>query len=69
MAVDTDEKRRAVASVGVGFLMGPGVTSNASQDVEWRQQVGYSYSGIVPQSEIAVSEIRVLNWLCLKLGL
>lgn len=46
MAIDTDEKRKAVAGIPFGL----GVTPNASKDVEWRQQVGYSYSGIAPDT-------------------
>lgn len=47
MAIDTAEKRRSVAGIpGVPF--GPNVTPNASKDVEWRQQVAWSYSGIAP---------------------
>lgn len=45
MAIDTAEKRR-VAS-GVPFLpLGPGVTANASKDIEWRAQAAWGYSGI-----------------------
>lgn len=47
MAIDSAEKRRSVAGVGVpGIVLG--VTPNASKDGEWRQQVGWGYSGIVP---------------------
>lgn len=42
MAIDNAEKRRSVAGISVGF----GITPNASKDLEWRQQVGWSYSGI-----------------------
>lgn len=46
MAIDTAEKRRSAS--GVPFLpLGPGVTPNATKDHEWRQQVGWGYSGIV----------------------
>lgn len=47
MPIDTAEKRRNVS--GLAFApFGPGVTPNASHDVEWRQQAGWGYSGIVP---------------------
>lgn len=45
MAIDTAEKRRSAA--GIGFYGLPvAVTPNASKDQEWRQQAGWSYSGI-----------------------
>lgn len=45
MAIDNAEKRRAVA--GVPFLpLGPGLTANATKDVEWRTQAAWSYSGL-----------------------
>ena len=46
MAIDTAEKRRSVAGIA-GFPMGPAVTPNASPDQEWRQEVAWSYSGIL----------------------
>lgn len=53
MAIDSAEKRRSAA--GVAFLpLGPGVTPNASKDVEWRQQSAWSYSGIAPTQSIAL---------------
>lgn len=43
--IDTAEKRRSVA--GIPFLpLGPNVTPNVAKDAEWRQQVGWGYSGI-----------------------
>lgn len=44
MAIDSAEKRRAVA--GIDRIAGPGVTPNTAKDAEWRQQAGYGYSGI-----------------------
>lgn len=52
MAIDTAEKRRSAAGVGY-FIVGPGVTPNASKDAEWRQQSAWGYSGI-PVAEPAV---------------
>ena len=46
MAIDTAEKRRSAAGVGVPGIVGPGVTPNSSKDIEWRVQAGWSYSGI-----------------------
>ena len=45
MAIDSREKRQSAVAVG-SYFSGPSVTPNASKDVEWRQQVGYGYSGI-----------------------
>lgn len=55
MAIDTAEKRRSVAGIGF-FLVGPGVTPNATKDQEWRQQAGWSYSGILAGAAAAVAE-------------
>lgn len=41
MAIDSAEKRRAAAG---SMFLGYGVTPNSSQDIEWRYQVGWSYS-------------------------
>ncbi len=43
MAIDSAEKRLSIS--GITMLL-PGVTINASPDVEWRQESGWSYSGI-----------------------
>ncbi|KKL55595.1 hypothetical protein LCGC14_2253820 [marine sediment metagenome] len=51
MAITTAERRRSAAGVGF-FIMGPGVTPNASQDRQWRYQSGWSYSGIFPDGGI-----------------
>jgi hypothetical protein len=48
MAVDTREKRASV--VGINYLSGPSPTPNAGKDQEWRQEVGYGYSGILAAS-------------------
>ena len=45
MAVDSAEKRRSVA--GIQWTLIPSVTNNAAQDQEWRQEAGWSYSGIL----------------------
>ena len=45
MAIDTAEKRRAVAVIS-HYFAGPGVTPNATKDIEWRQEVGWGYPGI-----------------------
>ena len=64
MAIDTAEKRRAVA--GIAFIpLGPNVTPNISKDVEWRQQVAWSYSGIAPDAPV-VGVVK--NLLLLGMG-
>lgn len=55
MAIDTAEKRKSISGVG---LMIPGVTPNSSKDAEWRQQSGWSYSGIAAIS-IVVKTIAI----------
>ncbi len=45
MAIDTREKRASL--IGINYVMGPTPTPNAAKDQEWRQQVGYGYSGIL----------------------
>ena len=45
MAIDTAEKRKSISGIG-GVPLIPGVTNNAVHDGEWRQESGWSYSGI-----------------------
>ena len=45
MPIDTAEKRRNISALITG-LFGVGVTPNSAKDLEWRQQVGWSYSGV-----------------------
>ena len=52
MTIDTAEKRRSISGIGGPPLI-PGVTPNSSKDQEWRQQSGWSYSGI-PSSTIII---------------
>jgi len=46
MAIDNAEKRRSISGIH-GVIYGPGVTPESGQDQEWRQESGYSYSGIL----------------------
>jgi hypothetical protein len=46
VAIDTAEKRRAVAGISVGW----GITPNVAKDQQWRQEVGWSYPGILAAS-------------------
>ena len=45
MAIDTAAKRRSAAGAGF-FLLGPGVTPDATPDAFWRQSAAWSYGGI-----------------------
>lgn len=53
MAIDSREKRASV--VGINFIAGPSPTPNASKDQEWRQEVGYGYSGILAAEAVIVT--------------
>jgi len=55
-AIDTAEKRRSVVSIN-GYALGAGVTPNASPDQEWRQESGYSYSGIAASGAAPTSSM------------
>ena len=44
MAIDNAEKRKSISGIVLPLI--PGVTPNAGQDAEWRQQTGWSYSEI-----------------------
>lgn len=55
MAIDSAEKRRAVANIH--HRVGPGITPNAAKDAEWRQQAGYGYSGIAAGEPVAATSI------------
>ncbi len=50
MAIDNAEKRRSVA--GIPFFIFLGVTPNTLKDREWRQQVGWGYSGITGSTSV-----------------
>lgn len=56
MAIDSAEKRRSIS--GIHFIGGPGVTPNSGKDQEWRQEVGYGYSGIAAAGGPAGGGIR-----------
>ncbi len=58
MAIDDAEKRKCASGVQVTLM--PGVTNNASKDVEWRQQSGWGYSGIAPSGSIPTTGAGVL---------
>lgn len=46
MAIDTAEDRKTISGIA-GPPMIPGVTPNSGKDAEWRQQVAWSYSGVL----------------------
>lgn len=58
MAIDTAEKRRSIS--GINYTAGPGVTPNSSQDQEWRQEVGYGYSGILVSEPIGLHPSSIM---------
>ena len=60
MAIDTAEKRKSISGVG-GVPLMPGVTPNSSQDAEWRQEAGWSYSGILVGGAVAVAFRRMID--------
>ena len=60
MAIDSAEKRRSVAGISVPALF-LGVTPNASQDVEWRQQAGWGYSGMGAEEIAAPQFVFILQ--------
>ena len=51
MAIDNAEKRKSISGIILPLI--PGVTPNAAKDAEWRQQAGWSYSGIAAASPVA----------------
>ena len=63
MAIDTREKRASV--VGINMFFGPSPTPNAAQDQEWRQEVGYGYSGILaagaPAGPAETTQIKIVS--------
>jgi hypothetical protein len=56
MAIDDREKRQSV--VGINMIAGPSPTPTAAQDQAWRQEAGYSYSGILADAPVAVTGTR-----------
>ena len=54
MAIDTREKRQSVVGISYYFV-GPNVTPNAAKDVEWRQEAGWGYPGILPSGLIVTA--------------
>ena len=63
MAIDTAERRRAVAALSGAHSFGPGVTPNSSKDEEWRQEAGYSYPGISASTAVGLGAGTMLPLL------
>jgi hypothetical protein len=58
MAIDSAEKRRAIAGIpSVPF--GPNVTPDATPGQAWRQEVAWSYPGILAGSPVVVTPIII----------
>ena len=53
MAIDTAEKRKSASGIQVSLVVG--VTPNASQDAEWRQEAGWGYPGIAASAPASAS--------------
>lgn len=53
--IDTAEKRRAAAGIAAHPL-GPAVTPTVGKDQEWRQLVGWGYSGILAGEPVIIIE-------------
>ena len=53
MAIDNAEKRKSISGIMPTLI--PGVTPNVGKDGEWRQESGWSYSGITPTGLGAVA--------------
>ena len=60
MAIDSKEKRASI--VGINYISGPSPIPNASKDQEWRQEVGYSYSGILAAGGAAGPSIPIVDY-------
>lgn len=60
MAIDTLEKLKSAAWVVTG-LGCPTVTPNAAKDAEWRQQVGWGYSGILADAPPVEDDVVLDN--------
>jgi hypothetical protein len=61
MAIDTAERRRAVAALSGAHWFGPGVTPDTAKDGEWRQQVAFGYPGI--SAGEAVEPATTAGWI------
>ena len=61
MAIDTAEKRKSISGIPF-FLVGPGVTNLAVEDQEWRQEVGYSYNGILAAVPVGGGQPTMGRW-------
>lgn len=56
MAIDNAEKRRSAS--GIQSTLISGVTNNISKDQEWRQQSGWSYSGILAGVIVLLEQVK-----------
>ena len=52
MAIDSKEKRASI--IGINYISGPSPIPTAAKDQEWRQEVGFGYSGILVAAAAAV---------------
>ena len=56
--LDSAEKRKSSSGIHL-YAVGPGVTNNAGQDQEWRQEAGYGYSSILAGAPTAAGHHRL----------
>jgi hypothetical protein len=62
VAIDSAEKRAAIASLGLPWLAVT-VTVNVVHDDEWRQEAGFSYPGIDASGEAPAGDgVPPLYW-------
>jgi len=65
MAIDTAEKRKAISGIHQ-YASGPGMTNMAAEDQEWRQQTGYSYSGILASPPAGAGQPTMGRWRLIR---
>ena len=67
MAIDTAAKRRSVAGISF-FIVGPGVTPDATPDQFWRQSAGWSYCGILASGAAIIQAVPQMVGFLVNMG-
>ena len=65
MAIDNAEKRKSISGIHL-YAAGPGVTNLAVEDQEWRQEVGYSYNGILASPPAGAGQPTMGRWRLIR---
>ena len=65
MAIDNAEKRKSISGIHQ-YASGPGVTNLAAEDQEWRQEVGYSYNGILAAAPAGAGQPTMGRWALIR---